>query len=91
MFSMDKTISARVEEAIAALIGVLSRQLGYSKKRVLEEAITMYARHMQGQTDTTSLDIFASTCGAWERSETPDQTVSKARGVFNQSMHRRKQ
>jgi len=36
-------------------------------------------------------DVFTSTFGAWQRSETPEETMTDIRSVFNRSMKRHHQ
>lgn len=85
---MDKILSARVDEAIIQKIGVLARKLNTSKKAVIEAAIEQYS-HQTGLGDSD--DIIESTCGAWSRSETSQQSVVEARSAFNESMQRHHQ
>ncbi len=84
---MDRIISARVDETAAARIGALARRLGVSKKKVLERAIEALAE--QVDRDTPS-DVFEQTCGAWQRKESPAQTVAAVREAFGESMERRR-
>lgn len=81
---MDKILSARVDESILQRIGVLAKQMGTTKKRVIEEAICLYAEKVR----SGEADAFDATLGAWSRRESPTQTVAKARKAFRQSMGR---
>jgi hypothetical protein len=85
---MDKIMSARVDESVAALLDTLSRKLGRSKKRILEDALRGYAEHAE---DGASLDMLDETWGAWHRKESPATTVRRARAVFRSSLGRRAQ
>ncbi|MBN1359824.1 MAG: ribbon-helix-helix protein, CopG family [Sedimentisphaerales bacterium] len=83
---MDKILSARVDEAIIQKIASLARQMGTTKKKVIEEAVRSYAEKVKsGETDVLEL-----TLGAWSRKESPQQTVAKARKAFRRSMGRRR-
>ena len=84
---MDKILSARVDESIIRRIGVLARQIGTTKKAVIEEAVRVYAEKVQ----SGEADVFDQTLGAWSRKESPDQTVAKVRKAFRGAMgrHRR--
>ncbi|MBF0286847.1 MAG: hypothetical protein HQM14_03445 [SAR324 cluster bacterium] len=85
---MDKILSARVDESIIQQVGILARELNTSKKAVIEAAISMYSE----QTGLKrKIDILENTCGAWKRSETPQESISKARSAFNKSMERHHQ
>ena len=82
---MDKIFSARVDESVIHQIGVLARQLGTTKKSIIEGAIRMYAEKIEGE---SNIDVLEQTLGAWHRAESTDKTIEKARKVFRNSMHR---
>lgn len=82
---MDRVLSARVDESIVHLLTLLARQLGTSKKAVIERAIALLAEQLDAE---RRVDVFASTCGAWSRDETPEETVSRGRAAFRASMER---
>ncbi len=83
---MDKILSARIDEGVAALLDALSRKLGKSKKSILEEALRGYADQAgKGQ----PLDVLEETWGAWNRRETAGTTARKARKAFRTSLGRR--
>ena len=81
---MDKILSARVDESTIHRIGVLARQMGTTKKAVIEEAIRLYGEKVQ----SGEADVFEQTLGAWSRRESPQRTVAKARQAFRDSMRR---
>lgn len=81
---MDKILSARVEEAVIRTIGLLARKLGTSKKAVIERAVTELAANL----DRDGLDPLQLSCGAWQRDETPEETVDRARDAFRGDMQR---
>jgi hypothetical protein len=81
---MDKILSARVDEAVIHKIGALARQMGTTKKAVIEEAVRWYGEKVQ----SGEADVFERTLGAWSRKESPQQTVAKARRAFRGSMGR---
>ena len=82
---MDKILSARVDESVIHRIGALARQLGTTKKAVIESAIQLYAEKIEKEQD---FDVFEQTLGAWRRSESPAETAEEARSAFRRSMHR---
>jgi len=82
---MDKIISSRVSEAVAHQIELLSKRLGMSKKKVIEEAVLAYARQAG---KAREMDVFEQTCGAWNRDEAPEDTVEQVRKAFRESMER---
>ena len=82
---MDKILSARVDETILNKIAFLAQKLHVSKKKVIEGAVEMYAQKLESAGD---INVFQQTCGAWQRKETIEQTVSQVRGRFKQSMER---
>jgi hypothetical protein len=83
---MDKIVSARIEESVAALLDALARKLGKSKKSILEEALRGYAEKAE---KGPSLDLLDETWGAWKRSEAPSATARHARKSFRASLARR--
>ncbi len=82
---MDKVFSARIDESTLALIEVLSRRTGKSKKKILEEAIRDYESKV-GEEDR--VDILEHTFGAWKRPEAAKETVEKVRSAFSRSFER---
>jgi hypothetical protein len=83
---MDRILSARIEESVAALLDALARKLGKSKKSILEEALRGYAERAE---KGPALDLLDESWGAWKRSEAPSATVRKARRTFRSSLERR--
>jgi len=83
---MDKVLSARVDESIVSRISVLARELHTTKKSIIEGAVALFAKKVEKERNVDILDL---TCGAWNRKETPDATVRRARGAFNRSVTRR--
>ena len=85
---MDKILSARVDESIIQQVGILARELNTSKKAIIEAAIKLYSE----QTGIAKkMNVFEKTCGAWNRTETPQESIAIARSAFNRSMHRHHQ
>lgn len=82
---MDRILSARVDEATVRRIGALALQLGTTKKAVIEGAIQFYAEKIEKERNT---DVLEQTLGAWQREESPDETVEKIRETFRRSMLR---
>lgn len=82
---MDKVFSARVDEAIIRQIGLLARELKTTKKAIIESAVRLYSEQSGLK---KKIDIFETTCGSWNRSESPDETVNQARSAFRKSMER---
>ena len=82
---MDKVISARIDESVARRITALARQLHTSKKRVIEEAIRTFAATVE---EGQKSDPLEQTHGAWQRKESAEQLVTKARRAFRGSMRR---
>ncbi len=86
--AMDKILSARVDEAVIQQIGILANELNTTKKAIIEAAIKHYSEQIGLE---KKINIFDKTCGAWKRSETEQESVSKARSAFNKSMKRHHQ
>ncbi len=82
---MDKIFSARVSPSTLARIEVLARQLGKTKKQIVEEAIEQYSERAS---ETHSVDLLEHTFGAWKRSEPAGALSAKARKAFQRSMLR---
>ena len=82
---MDKVFSARVDDAILSRITWLAKELGATKKAVIEEAVRRYAQEVEA---SNGADILEQTCGAWERDEPPEQTVMETRAAFRRSLAR---
>jgi hypothetical protein len=81
---MDKILSARVDETTIRQIGTLAREMGTTKKAVIEEAVRLYDEKVR----SGQADVFERTLGAWSRKEPPERTVAKARKAFRKSMGR---
>ena len=84
---MDKILSARVDESVILSITSLARRLNTSKKKIIENAIRLYANKIDQQENQ---DVFELTNGAWQREESPSQIVDKARKIFRESMEKHK-
>ena len=69
-------------------IGLLAKQLGTSKKTIIERAIKTYADTIEKE---KHFDVLEQTLGAWQRDESPQETIDKARSTFSQSMERHQQ
>ncbi|MBW1796526.1 MAG: hypothetical protein JRI94_14895 [Deltaproteobacteria bacterium] len=82
---MDKILSARVDESTVRRIGLLSRRLDTSKKKIIESAIQMYATKIE---EEQNFDVLDQTFGAWHRKESADQVTQKVRKAFRHSMMR---
>jgi predicted transcriptional regulator len=82
---MDKIFSARVDESVIRRIGVLARQLGTTKKAIIEGAIRSYAEKIEKE---NNIDVLEQTLGAWHRTESPGKTIKKVRKTFRDSMQR---
>ena len=82
---MDRVLSARLDEAIVHRISTLARHLHTSKKRVIEDAVLLYAGTVD---ERAKIDVFEETCGAWKRKESATELVRQARRQFDASMTR---
>ncbi len=82
---MDKILSTRVDESIIQRINVLARQLGTTKRAVVEGAIRLYAATVDEQ---ENCDVFKQTSGAWKRDESGGPDYLGARRIFQESMGR---
>ena len=82
---MDKILSARVDEAVIRMIGLLARRLRTTKKAVIERAILALAEKVETE---SKIDLREQTHGVWERDEPARDTVARARDAFRKSMER---
>ena len=83
---MDKVFSARLDEAAIDVMNRITRRLGISKKRFIEEAIRLRA---QSAENVAGADVWAETAGVWKRSETVERTVRHSRSRFRNAWLRR--
>lgn len=84
---MDKIFSSRIDEAVIHKIGILAQKLNTSKKSIIETAIREYSQQIEKD---HKIDILEQTCGAWQRTETPAETVKNVKDAFRKSMERNK-
>ena len=82
---MDKVVSARLDETVVDELNRVTKQRGITKKRFLEEAIRIHAAQGEGG---PAADVWAETCGAWRRRESPLTTIRRARAAFKAAMVR---
>jgi predicted transcriptional regulator len=81
---MDKIVSMRIDESLAALLDSLARSLGKPKKQILEQASRSYAESLDRHAG-----VFDETCRAWSRSASTAEVHGRIRGEFERSMRRR--
>lgn len=84
---MDKIMSTRMDEALIRRIGMLARELGTSKKAVLEDAVRCYAEKIEAE---QGIDVLTATFGGWERDESPAETVHGIKDAMRNSQERYK-
>ena len=82
---MDKIFSTRLDEDLIRRIDRFVRDRSISKKKFIEKALREYLDHVGEKMED---DIIDSSFGAWERDETPSETWSQARQVFNKGFRR---
>jgi hypothetical protein len=82
---VDKIFSARVDVKSLDELDMLTRRLKTSKKAVLEGAIHAYAEKILAD---TAVDVFTETAGAWQRDETPQESVHQAKKPFQDAIAR---
>lgn len=82
---MDKIFSTRMDDALIKRIRMLAAARHTSQKAIIEAAIEHYAKETANIAD---VDIFSRTSGAWQRDESPRQTVTRGREAFRESMSR---
>ena len=85
---MDRVFSTRLDESLVDELERLSRHLGVSKKRIIEEAIRQKAAEVRPD---SSVNVWLETSGAWKRSESARTTIRRVRRAFETSMKRHAQ
>lgn len=83
---MDKVFSTRLDRRVVDELNRLTKRLGISKRRFLEEAIRL--RGVAAAGEKGAGDVWGETCGAWKRREAPASTARRARRAFEQAMGR---
>ena len=82
---MQKIFSTRLDEATLDELERVTRRLGISKRRFLEEAIQQRVRHFVSEQHA---DVWADTLGAWRRKEPAGTTIRRARRAFQRGFAR---
>jgi hypothetical protein len=82
---MDKVFSARIDEAVLRELDVATGRLGMTKKAFLEKAIRLAAANL-GQ--AANDEIWESAFGAWQREESAEETVARAKNAFRKAASR---
>ena len=82
---MDKIFSTRLDEATLDELNRVTRRLGVTKRRFLEEAIRLRAQQSGA---AGKADVWAETLGAWRRRESAPATIRRIRKRFRQSFQR---
>ena len=82
---MQKLFSTRLDASVLDEMERVTRRLGITKKRFLEEAIHRQAMQLSGQQGS---DIWTETLGAWRRREKPETTIGGARDAFRAGVDR---
>ena len=83
---MDMIFSTRMDESVVYLVDSLSKKLGLTKKKLLEEAVRDYAKKTG---EGGAVDVFTETSGSWKRSENPGDLRDSIKRKFGESMKRR--
>ena len=82
---MQKIFSTRLDEATLNDMDRVTRRLGISKRRFLEEAIQQRVRRLVSEQEA---DVWADTLGAWQREESAGTTIRRARRTFQRGFER---
>ena len=83
---MQKIFSTRLDEATLNEMERVTRKLGMSKRRFLEEAIQLRVERLSRDEQG---DVWRETLGAWQRRESGATTIRRARRVFRHAFERR--
>ncbi len=82
---MDRVFSARIDESVVGVISILANELHATKKQIVESAIKLFADKVEKE---HRIDVLDLTFGTWERDESAQSTVTRARKAFRNSMSR---
>ena len=82
---MQKIFSTRLDEATLNEMERVTRRLGISKRRLLEDAIQQRVRRLVSE---QAADIWADTLGAWQRKEPTGTIIRRARRAFQRGFER---
>ena len=85
---MQKIFSTRLDEATLNEMERVTRRLGISKRRFLEEAIQQRVRRLVSEQDA---DVWADTLGAWQREEPAGTIIRRARRELQRGFERHHQ
>jgi hypothetical protein len=83
---MTKVLSTRLDERVIDELERATRALHISKKQFLEEAIRLRAAQT---TREERLRIVRETAGAWQRDESPEETIENIRRESREAWERR--
>ena len=83
---MDKVFSTRLDEAAIDEMERITRRLGMTKKKFMEDAIQLQAQRLG---EGSGPYIWAETAGAWTRREAPEATVRIVKKAFRRTFARR--
>jgi hypothetical protein len=82
---MDKIFSARLDESVLLEMDRVVHQQRMTKKKFLEQAIHHMAENLSVPEEK---DVWALTCGAWKRKESPATLVKQIRVKMRQNYER---
>jgi predicted transcriptional regulator len=82
---MDKVFSTRLDEDLIRQINTLAVKKSMRKKTLIEKALRAYLNTVA---ETIEHDILDRSFAVWQRDETPEQTISRARKAFREGLSR---
>jgi hypothetical protein len=82
---MDKVFSTRLDADLIRKINIISAKKSVSKKMVIEQALRGFINKTEDDLDN---DILNRSFGAWQRNETPSQTISRTKQKFKNGFAR---
>lgn len=95
---MENTFCSDLDETVIQRIHDLSQALNAPAKIVVENAVNMYASHLEKASDTELVSNTIEneentkwlelTFGTWQREESSEETIQSIRDTFHQSMTR---
>jgi predicted transcriptional regulator len=82
---MDKVFSTRLDADLIRKINILAVKKSISKKALIEQALHVFINKTD---DTLDDDIINRSFAAWQRDETPGETISTVKKTFREGFTR---
>lgn len=84
---MDKIFSTRLDEDLIQQIDRFVKSRSITKKSLVENALRAY---IHGLNENLQLNMISQSFGAWQREETPEETLARGKDTFRRGFQRHK-